>query len=407
MGAGKGWSNEENVLACKSYLAHSSDPDKGSGKKPDVFHKEVEETYVRLRDELIAVEPDLRHSLNMRSGRAIAQRYKKRIRAECLAIESCVARIKGQKPTGNPSEEDILRFAVAMHDGAPMSKMYDYLRNPERVSRKPCHWLNCLRYLRSTAAWEKTRAAVVRAALDGKAPEADGQESAGENDNGEADGNGAATANSVPPSTSAAGSASRTAGQGPPTAVAGPAPLPKTDQSSAVPSTGATDVPGIPQDSPSADVARTAPMGVDTVHGTNGESGHRANGLPSASPAPGSVAPFSTALANATEEVVGTKRAFELGEHTAALHRGATAVEEVTKELAKRNKISYEFLAMERQKNRIQLFSMPGTSTEMRDRFLQLSQETELRDMERSLRPDSRPQYRAVRIAPSSQPRAP
>lgn len=54
--------------------------------------------------------------------------------------------------------------------------------------------------------------------------------------------------------------------------------------------------------------------------------------------------------------------------------RGAKAIEEIAKDSSKRNKIVQEFVDAEKEKNMIKLFSMPGSSSEIRDEFMKLSQ---------------------------------
>lgn len=149
MGTGKKWNDHEHFLACKSFVQASLNSEKGNGQN-GAFHYDIEKRYAQLRDELIAECLSLLLTLLVRKRNAIAQRFKDKVPKECVKTEGFVKRIKAANPTGNPSEDDALRFAVALYSGCSMSKMYEFLRNPNRKSAVPCVYLSSLRYLRTT-----------------------------------------------------------------------------------------------------------------------------------------------------------------------------------------------------------------------------------------------------------------
>lgn len=389
-GAGKGWASEENVLACKSYLAHAPDPEKGSGKKPDVFHRLVGETYTGLSEELVLQYPMLRDRMHPRTGRAIAQRFKKRIRAECLAIEAHVLLVKQARPTGSPSEEDILRFAIALSAGTPMAQMYDFLRNPERVSLVPCKWLSCLRYLRSTPHWAKTVALAVKQDKLGVKVETKPDVSS----------ESLAVPNGTPPIAPSAGATVGMVAVGapgasaplPPGAALGVQPTHDQQQREHAGPAAGVFLPGAPRPMmgmsppPGLNGVTVHVPGMNGVHLPNGVHPHQLQHLGNGMPPFAAMPQPRPAGASPAEALVGRKRPFDEAMLTDTLTRCAAGLEKLSKELTTRNKISADMLALEKQKYRIQLFSMPGTSEEMRDRFIRIAQDNDLQEMEKGLR---------------------
>ena len=73
MKAGKGWTDDESAVACKSYIRSSEDSTRGNGKKKDKFAVEVYDAFKRIESDnsecpFLSVE---------RTGEAMIQRYKK------------------------------------------------------------------------------------------------------------------------------------------------------------------------------------------------------------------------------------------------------------------------------------------------------------------------------------------
>ena len=69
MGSSKGWTPEESVAACRAYVAASEDPISGSGKKKELFKKQVLAAYNRLMDTVKQRNDNVEY--NERSGEAI------------------------------------------------------------------------------------------------------------------------------------------------------------------------------------------------------------------------------------------------------------------------------------------------------------------------------------------------
>lgn len=156
MGTGKGWTQEETVLACRAYQSASEDPRKGSGKKKDLFTAQVLSKYndlVRvLRSEnLMCTYPD-------RTGEAIIQRFRK-ARCECVKFEGIIKSMKSRDPTGSPTDEQFERAALAVYNGeATISQMYTYFRDRTVDAGVDFQFSEALKFLRSTYTWDMVSA---------------------------------------------------------------------------------------------------------------------------------------------------------------------------------------------------------------------------------------------------------
>ena len=152
MGTGKGWSQEESLLACRAHQAASEDPRKRSGKKKNLFNAQVIDNYVTLLQTLRA--ETLNVSFPDRIGQVIAQRFRK-ARCESIKFEGIIKSTKAKDPTGSPTEEEIERAALAIHNGeATNSQMFAFLldRAVDAVPALP--FLLALKSLRTTHAWD-------------------------------------------------------------------------------------------------------------------------------------------------------------------------------------------------------------------------------------------------------------
>lgn len=63
------------------------------------------------------------------------------------------------------------------------------------------------------------------------------------------------------------------------------------------------------------------------------------------------------------------------------LKRGADQIEQLVAQSEKRSKGFEEFVKIKQQEHFVNLFSVEGASSEMRDKFIRVSHETELRDL--------------------------
>lgn len=157
MGAGKGWSRDESVLACKSYQCASEDPRKGNGKKKEVFISQVLGVYKTLLANLRANNPSFQFP--DRTGEAIVQRYRK-ARCECIKFEGIIMSIKARDPTGSPTEEQIERAALAIYNGeATLSQMYTYLTDRTMDVGTEFQFAHDLKFMRTTHTWDMILAA--------------------------------------------------------------------------------------------------------------------------------------------------------------------------------------------------------------------------------------------------------
>lgn len=302
MGAGKGWTAEESVTACKSFTAASEDPQAGSGKKKDVFLGQVLDVYDELMLEVKRKNPQVEYPA--RTGDAVAQRHRK-AKCESLKFEGIIASIKAKNPTGSPSEEDITRAAQAVYNGdATIANMYTYFRDSSVDAGAQFPFLDCLWYLRQTISWQFI------VSSKQKKREKRIQESG----------------------------------------------LPLED--------------GMLEDLPSTPEGVADPP-INSPHATRRAA---ANIVQNNEP---------TSMAQRRPK--GSKRALESTKQYHALIKGASGIESLAQASQKRNKVAEEMLSVEKQQSLVALFSMPGTDSVLRERFIQLSQQKAIALLESEL----------------------
>ena len=290
MGSGKGWTATESVAACRAYIMASEDPIAGSGKKKELFHKQILSQYKSIMEDVQQRNPDTDYVA--RTGDAIAQRFRK-ARCECLKFEAIIWSIKAKQPTGSPSEKDLQRAVQAVYNGdATIADMYTYLRDESIDLGATFPFIDCLSFLRQTIAWSmlvesknKKRSTSVAAASENN-------------------------------------SSAQSAG-------------------------------------PKPNVTTTEDFG-----------------------GPAAFEPKSLERQRPT----GTKRALQDKQHYVVLKSGADGIARLAEASQKRNKVAEEMLAVEKQQSLVALFSMPGTNSSLRQRFIQLSQLKENALLESELR---------------------
>ena len=148
MGAGKGWSDKETVGACRAFITASDDGLRGNGKKKEKFYSQVLAEFNRLKRMSDSVFKN-----SDRTWEAIVQRFKK-ARCECLKLEGIMMSIN-RKPTGSPSDDNIMRAATAIYNGeGTIANMYSYF-NDKELSYGVCFsFVLTLTYLRTTQTWK-------------------------------------------------------------------------------------------------------------------------------------------------------------------------------------------------------------------------------------------------------------
>lgn len=153
MGAGKGWSQHENLLACKAFVTASQNSKKGNGQKTHKFEKQIENEFISLVEDLKQSDNEFQPSC-MRSGSSISQRFKA-IRKACLIYHGTVEQINNSKPTGCPSDHDIRTAATALYNGiATIKDVYRYFAKEDLKVGKPFLYMNCYLWLLDTYLWK-------------------------------------------------------------------------------------------------------------------------------------------------------------------------------------------------------------------------------------------------------------
>lgn len=153
MGAGKGWSTHENLLACKDFVSASQNSLKGNGQKTEKFEKHIEGEFNTLTENLKNEVNDFKESCK-RSGSSISQRFKT-IRKACLTFHCIVEQIKNSKPTGCPSDPEIRTAATAIYNGlGTVNNVYHYISSEDAKVGKPFLYMNCYLWLIETYLWK-------------------------------------------------------------------------------------------------------------------------------------------------------------------------------------------------------------------------------------------------------------
>ena len=117
MGAGTGWPTQESVFACKVYICTSKDSIKGNGRKLDDFERLFHKTFEQLMHDAVLYDPDSTdgRKSELRSHVAVISRFKK-VRKLPWVFDGFIRRVKVCKPTGGPTEEDIVNAATAIYN---------------------------------------------------------------------------------------------------------------------------------------------------------------------------------------------------------------------------------------------------------------------------------------------------
>lgn len=133
MGVGMGWPWHESVFLCKSFIRTSKDSFKGNGRKLDDLERLVHSTLDDLMhdDGLYDLERTDESKFELRSQVAVISRFKK-IRRLYLVFEGFIRQVKACKPTGGPTDEDIVHAVKALYDKkATIEGIYEYFKKPQ------------------------------------------------------------------------------------------------------------------------------------------------------------------------------------------------------------------------------------------------------------------------------------
>ena len=139
MGAGTGWPTQGSVFACKAYIRTSKYSIKGNGRKLDDFERLVHKTFEKLMHDAGLYDPEStdESKSELRSQVAVISRFKK-VRKLSLVFEGLIRRVKACKPTGGPTEEDIVNAATAIYNKkATIPEIYYYFKKPDIERKSP------------------------------------------------------------------------------------------------------------------------------------------------------------------------------------------------------------------------------------------------------------------------------
>ena len=150
MGRQKGWNADENLLACRAWVIASEDPINGTSQNADSFVDSIARTFHNLVGERMQLVPTWRPNAH-RSGNAILKHFKK-IRHAVMKFESKMQLVRAAKPTGEPSQKDLVRVATGMYNKkTALSDMYRIISADPLVDiGAQFEFLSCWQFFKST-----------------------------------------------------------------------------------------------------------------------------------------------------------------------------------------------------------------------------------------------------------------
>jgi hypothetical protein len=147
MGRGKGWQPDEIEAVCRAYVAAGNNPVKGNQQPREVFWKKVGEAFYG------SVPP------NHESGTFVDRRVSalkccilEKVLPEVNKFNIQLRKVDAAKLTGNPSEQEKINMAVALHKRKCATVDYDY-RFFDSAKEWDC-FLGWFRVLRHEPKWE-------------------------------------------------------------------------------------------------------------------------------------------------------------------------------------------------------------------------------------------------------------
>jgi len=151
MGTSKGWTDEDRVPLCRSYLEVSGDPVMGTERSKDEQWAAVHKTWTELMTE----RGPLRVKRNVRA----MEKQFKNIRKGVSTFTSHYLVVKSMQSTGNLSEEDIISEAVARYYSLDIyeaiCKNWGHDKRKGKAAKRKaklalCKWVACWRVLRTS-----------------------------------------------------------------------------------------------------------------------------------------------------------------------------------------------------------------------------------------------------------------
>jgi len=151
MGNSQGWTGEDRVPLCRSYLELSGDPVMGTERSKDEQWAAVHKTWTELMNE----KGPLRVK---RSVRAMEKQFKN-IRKGVSTFTSHYLVVKSMQSTGNLSEEDIISEAVARYCSLDIyeaiCKNWEHDKRKGKAAKRKaklalCKWVACWWVLRTS-----------------------------------------------------------------------------------------------------------------------------------------------------------------------------------------------------------------------------------------------------------------
>lgn len=154
MGAGKQWSEIEDLFSSQAYIKASMSSTTGTKQKKSIFEKQIEHEYKKLVNQRMSSSEWV--PKQARTGTAISRRFVRAIKVECLRFEGCVQRVKKRNLTGAVSDNDILSIATALYNDHPqvLSSPYRFCGENPISSGPPFPFLLSYKWLRTQYLWD-------------------------------------------------------------------------------------------------------------------------------------------------------------------------------------------------------------------------------------------------------------
>jgi len=178
MGRGIVWSAAERLQMSKSWLLMSEDAAVGTDQSSNLFWGKWREDFVKNAP----VQPEAGRWAD-RTVEAAKNEWSRKVSKGVSKLAGCVQRVKSSQPTGNLSDDEVIKMAAAMYCGmatysAVRGEALEKPSSSGRPKKRPtCPWIEPYKVLRKSekfSAAAGTLAAEIAAGGDGTADEAVG-----------------------------------------------------------------------------------------------------------------------------------------------------------------------------------------------------------------------------------------